>query len=379
MSRLTKQITSIRRPKILIGPITRDKGESVGMVNEAFMAGLQENFEFVPHIARRSKGAARQGRFNLVNIYYLVQHTAIWLWLLVCRRPRIAHYGITADWNLEKSALLLKLARLCGVATIGHLHGGDFFAFWAGLPSWRRRWAHAELKRLSAFVVLSDTSLRDVEKYIGLDSARLFVVNNPIDSEFERKALGFPLERRTTNVLCFGVMDRKKGVFDIIEAAALLPKESVLRFKLVGPEREPGVVADVKSLIEARRLSAKVELVGPAFDQTKIQLFADAAILLHPSHVENFPLTVLEGAAAGLPIITTAVGAVPGFFQHGSSAMLVEIGRPVQIAEALTTLELSAERRHELGAGARHVFVSRLRRERIMQSLKQVYDSVDAP
>lgn len=365
-------------PKIVIGPITRDRAESVGMVNEAFMRGLEASFTFIPHVAVRPKSDAPAARLNAANLYYLLKHLGRWLWCLARYRPHIAHYGITSNWNMEKSLLLLSLARLCGARTVGHLHGGGFLAFWKSMPNWRRRMARRQLNRLTAFVVLSDTWRQHVTREIGLDAKRVFVVNNPIDPDFEVQALQMPIARKGLNILCFGVMDRQKGVLDIVESAALLPRTSGVKYWLVGPDREVGLTAQVQALVAQKQLQHRVEMLGPAFGERKLQLFTDATILLQPSYVENFPLTILEGAAAGLPMIATPIGAVPEFFQHATSMLMVEPGNAKQIAAAIQELEQSAERRHQLASAAREVFLARLQRSRIMDSMQRVYSSVAA-
>jgi len=168
-------------------------------------------------------------------------------------------------------------------------------------------------------------------------------------------------------------MDRKKGVLDILQAAQLLPADCTARFLLVGPEREPGVISEVKSIIASHGLSDRVTVVGPAFGEEKVRLFRNAAMFLLPSHAENFPLSVLEAAASGLPIIATQVGATPEFFREGESARFVSIGDASAIAEAVLFFHRSTDLRTSYGTAARSVFVEKLRRDRIMASMSAVY------
>jgi glycosyltransferase involved in cell wall biosynthesis len=358
--------------KVLLGPITHDKAESVGIVNETLIDGLQSDFCFIPHVATRSRGIERQGRFNAGNLYYMVKHALTWAKCLP-RRPDIAHYAITSGWNLEKSLFLLRLAALFGARTVGHLHGGGFIEFWRSLPSWRRKRAFKNLSLLDALVVLSEGWKTAVVDEIGLPTDKVFVVNNPINSVYEDAALEMPILRRTENVLCMGVMDRLKGVFEILDAAAALKGRSNVKFQLVGPEREPGILRDVENAVRSRGLHDVVHILGPADLERKIDLFRDAAIFLLPSHVENFPLTVIEAAAAGLPIITTPIGATPEFFEDGRSALFVEKGNSSQIAELIEGLLDSGEKRTKLGYEARTIFTERLGRARIMDSMRVVY------
>ena len=75
--------------------------------------------------------------------------------------------------------------------------------------------------------------------------------------------------------------------------------------------------------------------------------------MLLPSYIENFPLVVLEAAAAGQAIITTPVGAVPEFFEDGVSALFVDPGNPQQIANAIMRLLRNPGERRRLDHEAR--------------------------
>jgi glycosyltransferase involved in cell wall biosynthesis len=361
---------------VLIGPITCDKAESVGIVNESIINGLGEEYAFVPHIATRAKGMSRQGDFNATNIFYFIKHFIVWLICLIRTKPDIAHYAITSHWNLEKSLMLLRIAGFLGAKTVGHLHGGLFLEYFRSLQGWRKKWILSQLENLDALVVLSEGWREAVIKEVGLAQSKLFVVNNPLNWEFEQVALRMPVDRETVNVLCFGVIDRKKGVLDILQAAKQLGVDCQVNFQLVGTEREPGVFNEIAAVMKQGDLNSRTSLMGPVFDEAKIKIFREAAVFLLPSYAENFPLVVLEAAAAGLPIITTRVGATPEFFEHDVSALFIDTGSPLQIAEAIRSLLNSPVRRRELGLAARQVFTSRLQREHIMASMARVYDSV---
>lgn len=358
---------------ILIGPLSTDEGEAVGAVNRTLIEALGDKFTFTAHCATRTRGVTRQSSLNLINGYYFARHFASWLLTLLRLRPNVAHYAITSNWNMEKSLAFLTVARWLGAKTVGHLHGGAFMDFWSSLPKWRRRLAYRQLRGLGAFVVLSEGWKRAVQEQLRLDPQRLYVVNNPISSIFEEAAREMAIPRAGGIILCFGVMDKKKGVFDIIEAVSRLPKNLSFEVRLVGPEREPGIRQEVEDRISRQGLAEKVVIIGPAFGAEKIRLFKDAAIFLLPSYVENFPLVVLEAAAAGLPIITTPTGAVPEFFDHNDSAVLVRPGDTNNIAAALTRLLACSELREALGKRARAVFTARLARGEIGRSMERVY------
>lgn len=363
--------------KILLGPITCDPAESVGMVNESLMSMLRPHYSFAPHVATRRSGGTTAGMLNMGNCLIFIRHLYGWIRLLYGESPRIAHYAITSNWNMEKSLFLLWLAQVKGCKTVGHLHGGLFIEFWKSAHPARRRLAMHVISRLDAFVVLSEGWKDRVVNTLGLRPDQVHVVHNSIDSRFEEVASCFQITRQTNlTVLCFGVMDSKKGVFDILDAAALLPPEMEIRFILVGPEREPGIAAQVQALIKDKGLEMRMELTGPVQGERKLELFQQASLFLLPSYVENFPVTVLEAMAAGLPVICTPVGAVPEFLVDRISGWFVEPGSPCGIASAVQYLMSSPVDRHHLATIARGIFEMKLQRTKISAQMMSVYDNL---
>jgi glycosyltransferase involved in cell wall biosynthesis len=368
--------TGTRRPVVLLGPLSDDPAESVSAVNGAFVRGLADRCEFVPLTANRTIGNTRQSRLNVANAAYFLRQWAQWTGCLARRRPSIAHYAISAGWAMEKGLVLMKTARWFGARTVGHVHSGSFLTFWNSLPAWRSRRARRELHKLDALILLSDAWREKIAAATGLPMEKLFVVNNPIDADFENEALAMPLERSGNIVFSLGAMGRPKGVMDILEAMTMMPRDPRYKIMLAGPEREPGILRDVRQFVAARSLSGFIELKSGVWGEEKARLYREASVFLLPSYYENFPLVVLEAAAAGLAIVTTPVGAIPEFFQDGVSALFVQPGNPAGIAGALQRLFEQPKDRFRLGAAARQVFCARLARSKIMDSLDSVYRQI---
>jgi glycosyltransferase involved in cell wall biosynthesis len=366
------------KPVILIGPALDDPTESVSAVNRSFVIGLSHRYQFVPTGARRRYGATRQSRFNSWNLYYLLKDAGLWAQKLLRYRPAIAHYAISSGWALEKSLFLLWIARAMGVRTVGHLHSGGFVAHWETLKSSRRRFAFAVLRRLDAIIVLSEGWRNVLAERVGIPKARIFVVNNPIDPDFEDTVISLPTGRAENVFLSLGVMGRDKGVFDIVEAVSLLRERTDREFqvRLVGPEREPKMRTIVTNRVEARSLETFIGIHGSVRGREKIAHFRHASIFLLPSYYENFPLVLLEAAAAGQAIITTPVGATPEFFVDGNSAIFVKPGDVNGLAKAMQRLLDDPAERGRLAAGAREVFLGQLTRTGILSSLDHIYQHV---
>lgn len=367
-----------RKPRVVIGPLSNDPSESVSGVNRAIMCGLADSYSFVGSNADRSFGQSRQSRVNLWNAYYLAKHALIWTYNLLRHQPAIAHYSINSGWALRKALLFLRLARWLGIRTVGHLHSGSFLTFWKTLSSPRRGAALAQLAKLDAFVVLSEKWKNDVAEVVGVPRSKLHVVNNPIDPGFEEAALAMPIERPAPcpELLSMGVMGRDKGLLDLIAACSRARTPgAVFKLHIAGPDREPGISDLASERIAEDGLTSSVTLCGAIHGAQKLALFREAAISILPSYYENFPLVLLEAAAAGHAIVTTPVGAVPEFFVDGESALFVEPGNIDQLAQAMIRLIQNPHERMLLAKNARNVFSSKLSRVTIMRSMHLAYQS----
>jgi len=133
-------------------------------------------------------------------------------------------------------------------------------------------------------------------------------------------------------------------------AAPLLPDALLL---LVGPpdRLDPAYAESLKALAQELGLGQRVRFLGSRADVPDILRASDVFVL--SSDYEGNPLSVLEAMAAGLPVISTAVGGVPELVQHGATGLLVPAGDARALAEAITQLGRDADQRAAMGQAAR--------------------------
>jgi glycosyltransferase involved in cell wall biosynthesis len=134
------------------------------------------------------------------------------------------------------------------------------------------------------------------------------------------------------------------------QAAPQLPDALLL---LVGPpdRLDPAYAESLKSLAQELGLGQRVRFLGSRADVPDILRASDVFVL--SSDYEGNPLSVLEAMAAGLPVISTAVGGVPELVQHGATGLLVPAGDACSLAEAIAQLGCDPARRAAMGNTAR--------------------------
>ncbi|MGA1983725.1 MAG: glycosyltransferase [Acidobacteriaceae bacterium] len=136
-------------------------------------------------------------------------------------------------------------------------------------------------------------------------------------------------------VVYIGRMDVKKGLRELIEAAAALhPHRPGLQVYLVGEGPDLHLI---KSVIRASGAAGYIHLRPPcAFDDVATWIAASDLVTL-PSYMEGCPNVVLEALACGRPVVATNVGGIPEIMSEDCGS-LVPPGEPAELARALASV-----------------------------------------
>jgi glycosyltransferase involved in cell wall biosynthesis len=205
-----------------------------------------------------------------------------------------------------------------------------------------------------AVVVNSEATRRSLQGSRS-DSTATFVVPDCVDG---RATPATESPRAGTQSLTFGVVGRlapQKGQREFLVAfATAFADDPSIHARVVGAALfgEDDYAASLRALAVDLGIASRVEFVG--FVPDVGPELARLDVLVVPSLVpEGFGLTVVEGMAAGLPVIAPDAGGPAELISDDVDGVLVPPRDTAALASALRHLAADPDERHRLGEAAR--------------------------
>lgn len=187
--------------------------------------------------------------------------------------------------------------------------------------------------KVARYIALNEFCRR---KFIegGLPADRVVVKPNFVD-------FPAPDAAERSGLLFVGRLSAEKGVATLARAMELLP-EARLRVAGDGPE-----AGSIEGIPGVTRLG---NLPGSAIHG---EMSRAAALVLPSIWYENFPRTLVEAYACGLPVIASRIGALAEIVHDGETGLLFEPGNAEDLSAKVRWALAHPERLREMGRNAR--------------------------
>lgn len=216
-----------------------------------------------------------------------------------------------------------------GIPYIVRPHGSDI------LPG-RRVCRHKVLRERvrqsllgAAAVIAQGQFMRDAILEFGVQPDRIHVINNGVDIQ----AFAPLCNEGIANpyILGIGNLIQRKGLDLLLKAyASLQPAEVELVIAGDGPERQA-----LEKLAAELGIAGRVTFPGNVQGEQKRRVYRNASLLVIPSRSEPFANVILEGMAAGLPIVASNVGGNTELIEHEANGLLFETENVDSLAATL--------------------------------------------
>lgn len=364
----------MKHPLVLIlGP---DRAAVSGVsthLNALFGSALERSFRLM-HFRVGSEGR-KETRFG--RVLRLAASPFALAAAILRRRAAILHVNTSLDARAYwRDLMYVLVAKLFAVRVVYQIHGGALRVF-CGSSVLMRSIVRATLTWPDVVVVISQIELESARELA--PGQRIALLPNGIDcTPLVRLERGVSDPQAPLRLLYIGRLVRTKGLFEILEALRLLRgcgPATRLVIAGSGPDEQ-----ELRQSARALGLEDIVTFAGAAFGERKVQLLAEAEVLLLPSyHLEGLPYALLEGMAAGLVPVVTRIGAIPDVAQQGAHGLFVPPRDPEALARAIQSLAADRALLARLGEASRQRAATDYSVERLANDFTALYRVLAGP
>lgn len=234
---------------------------------------------------------------------------------------------------------------------------------------------HAPLRQVDTFIPCSRHEA-EVLAQLGFGDRPMRVVPLWLDMEFMRgpaPALALPLTRPIIPYI--GQLTVRKCYDMVIEAmpqvVARFPQASFV-FVTHNPEQR----ANLQRMAAERGVGANLHFLGTISEEEKLALLRASDVLPFPSRYEGFGLPLLEGMAAGVPVISTNIPVVNEIVRDGENGLLIPYDDTAALARAMLDVLEQPELRARLVAGGARSMADSFDPDMLVQQVIDAYRSV---
>jgi glycosyltransferase involved in cell wall biosynthesis len=332
-------------------------------------SGLSRRHEFLPfNTYSRKGGSAAYGRETVAEKSFRVLRDVLRFPFFLARRaPQMVHVHTSfGDWSFWRDSVYVLLSRAAGKPVFLQIHGGDLETFMNRHPatgSIPRRLLSMPT-RIGVLSELQERPLRRLGRRDDIDRVPNLIDAGPApDRRRSRKRLGFP-DRTVIVLFAAPHLYAAKGVTELIRAASQILSRCGgrdVRFCIIGGG---GIENELRSFCAGMKRGDRFIFTGPLPPAEVRAWMAAADIFVLPSHGEGFPMSILEAMSSGLPVVASAVGAVPEMIDDGIDGILVPPRDVGALRAALDRLIRNPSIRRRMGERSREKAVRRYNLDR---------------
>jgi glycosyltransferase involved in cell wall biosynthesis len=267
-----------------------------------------------------------------------------------------------------------RLPLVVTVHDVAVLRFPHLFRLWHG--TYARTVLPRVARRARQVIAVSQATKQDVVDLLGVPDDRVTVVYHgvtppaPTPGDPQQSGRGQTVRDRyrlpERFVLAVGALEPRKNLKRLVAAVQHLRTLSQTRDVVL-------VHAGPEGLLGRAELQGAVQLLGYVPPEDLVELYRLARCCAYPSLWEGFGFPVLEGMAAGCPVLTSGISALPEI--AGDAALLVDPTSTDEIGSALARLWTDDALRADLGRRG----IERAREfswERAARETAAVYDAV---
>ncbi|MCP4631643.1 MAG: glycosyltransferase family 4 protein [candidate division Zixibacteria bacterium] len=289
--------------------------------------------------------------------------------------------GVLRDIIYIYTAYLFKSKIFCT------FHGEEFAFFLDRQPDFFRKLIKSALGKID-IMMLQGENLRN-QFFDIIPPSKFRIVPNGIDLDlfksYDIKRRKFSSNKNT--VMFLGSLVPSKGFVDLYEVAKDIVKEyKDFNFIFVGEmcDSDYNITHDlsgrkVPGQVRIINKHPRIKFTGSLYDKDKIEKLFSSDVFVLPSYSESMPIVVLEAMAAGMPMLLTAVGALPEILREGHNCHFVSPGNREELKERILKLSADVELRKYMSVTNYNLVNNEFSISRMQDRFLKVFDEIYYP
>lgn len=269
--------------------------------------------------------------FNPLNFLFILALFVDYFYFIsriIFKRNLIVHIHTSSFFGWWRSVIYAIISKLLRKKTIFHVHNAidRFYVEESGVLG--KLLIKTSLRIPDSIISLSHgikTLLADITK------KPIKPIYNGIDINQFRPTKKYI---KPYKILFAGFVGPQKGVPDLLKALKKTMLDSNdIHLTVMGV----GDLLDMKELVNSLEISDMVTFTGRVSEREKTKLFNSHHIFALPSYGEGQPISILEGMASQMAILSTNVGSIPEIIKK-ENGILVDPGDIEELSKAILRL-----------------------------------------
>lgn len=281
----------------------------------------------------------------------------------------IAHIHMSYKGSFFRKYLIIKLSKLFKKKTILHLHGSEFELFYANSNKFIKKMIKNTLENVDDVIVLGEKWNEIVRKIA--PKSNISVFNNAVNvPEYKVE-----WNNGNFNIVFLGVLIKRKGIYDLIEAINILNKSGIvkercMKFIIGGVGQEEN---NIKNKIREYELNNCVEMVGWVSGEEKEKLLRKANLFVLPSYNEGLPMAILEAMSYGIPVVSTDVGSISEVVHNHETGILIKPEKYNDIVRAIECVTECQSKWEEQSLKCKKLIFEKFNEKKYFRRIEKLY------
>jgi glycosyltransferase involved in cell wall biosynthesis len=290
-----------------------------------------------------------------------------WIKILKKHKPDIIHAN---DFWVARG--VCQAAGILSIPIVCHVHFKQSAEFC--------KWVFKGLTEPKAFIFCSHATQLDNGPALNqhYPNSAQYTVHNSVDiDKFSPKNFDIDSKVSISQIGMIANIIPRKRIEDFIEVAAIVSQHYPhIHFSLIGAElEESGNYGNlIREQIERKQLEKTVTLLG--FKSNVDVYLKQWDIVLCCAEHEELPISLIEAAASGLPIISTNVGGISEIIEQGQSGCLVDVYDTKAMSDEIMSLINNTPQYLKMSLEARRSAKEKFHPQITADKLKTIYQSL---